>query len=124
MNTKFPNRFRLILGDSTQTLPKFRRENPSFVCDLWFIDGGHSFSVASSDLANALAMSYTYNKSSSRELKKTYIIVDDIDMPDVRDVWSISLKKVFGNATVVHDSYTPCVEHDISRMIWGHAYNA
>ena len=114
LNTKFPNRFRLILGDSTQTLPKFRRENPSFVCDLWFIDGGHSFSVASSDLANALAMSYTYNKSSSRELKKTYIIVDDIDMPDVRDVWSISLEKGFlANATVVHDSYTPCVEHDI-----------
>ena len=60
-------------------------------------------------------MSHAYNESSSsRKLKKTYIIVDDVDMSDVGKAWSTSLKKGFlANATVVHDSYTPCIDHDV-----------
>src|SRR6218665_3492234 len=48
----FPSRFFIHFGDSTQTIPNFIRANPGFRCDLMFVDGGHVYPVALSDLRN------------------------------------------------------------------------
>jgi predicted O-methyltransferase YrrM len=48
----FPRRHTLILGDSTQTVPKFRASGRVPRFDLVFIDGGHSYEVAKTDLQN------------------------------------------------------------------------
>lgn len=48
----FPSRFFIHFGNSTQTIPKFIRANPGFRCDLMFVDGGHIYPVALSDLRN------------------------------------------------------------------------
>lgn len=64
---KFPNRHTLILGDSLLTLPSFTLNNlHSF--DLIFIDGGHTYEIASSDINCAFQL----GKSGGT------IIVDDV----------------------------------------------
>jgi predicted O-methyltransferase YrrM len=64
-----PNRHLLILGDSRETLSKFMDQYPDEAhFDVIFIDGGHDYDIAKSDLDNCLKMSS----------KDTLIIMDDI----------------------------------------------
>lgn len=58
---KFPGRFELILGDSTESLPKFRKQNPHIKCDIISIDGGHTYDVAKADFINFKSMSSKRN---------------------------------------------------------------
>jgi hypothetical protein len=48
-----PGRHTLILGDSTKVLPEHTPEKPY---DLIFIDGGHAYDVAHSDMVHALRL--------------------------------------------------------------------
>ena len=51
IDATFPNRHILLLGDSRVTLPQVRG-----TFDMFFIDGGHDFSVASPDMRNCLRL--------------------------------------------------------------------
>ena len=48
----FPGRHELVIGDSLETVPRYRRDNPNIRFDLAFIDGGHAYEVAKGDIAN------------------------------------------------------------------------
>ena len=61
LKKRFPDRFTITYGDSTQTLPAFRRQNPDVKCDLIIVDGGHTVPIASSDLENFYQMSTKLN---------------------------------------------------------------
>jgi predicted O-methyltransferase YrrM len=56
IDRKFPGRHALVYGDSTRTVPKFERENPSIKFDLIFIDGGHEYATAKADIVNMKAL--------------------------------------------------------------------
>lgn len=43
-------RFTAVEGDSFYTLPEFVKENPTFECDVVFVDGGHEDIVPYSDM--------------------------------------------------------------------------
>lgn len=64
----YPNRHKLILGDSKKTLPEYIKNNPDLVFDLIFIDGGHDYITAKSDLMNCKKLSH----------KDTIVILDDV----------------------------------------------
>ncbi|MFF5114493.1 O-methyltransferase [Streptosporangium sp. NPDC000509] len=53
IDSRYPGRHRLIYGDSTQTVPAFQVAGPMDGFDLVFIDGGHEYSCAKADIANA-----------------------------------------------------------------------
>ena len=52
----FPRRHTLVIGDSRETLPRYRADHPDAVFDLAFVDGGHDYDVARADLVNILPM--------------------------------------------------------------------
>lgn len=67
IDATYPNRHSLILGDSTETVPKFSNENPDKTFDIIFIDGGHDYRIANADLENCRKLAN----------KDTIVIIDD-----------------------------------------------
>jgi len=67
IDQKYSFRHQLIIGDSTLTIPKFIK-NTSKKFDIIFIDGGHEYEVAYSDLTNCKHLAH----------KDTIVIMDDI----------------------------------------------
>jgi predicted O-methyltransferase YrrM len=64
----FAGRHTLVLGNSAQTVPAFARMNPALKFDLIFIDGGHTYANATSDLLNMRALATS----------ETIVVMDDI----------------------------------------------
>jgi predicted O-methyltransferase YrrM len=60
----FKERLKIIIGDSTKTLP-----NITGIYDVIHIDGGHSTEIANSNIINSLRLSK----------KGTILIMDDYD---------------------------------------------
>jgi predicted O-methyltransferase YrrM len=58
IDKEYPNRHRLIKGDSTKTIPLFIEENPSIRrFDVVFIDGGHAYRIVYADMMNMRRLS-------------------------------------------------------------------
>lgn len=53
IDSRYPDRHHLIYGDSTQTVPAFQVPRATDGFDLIFVDGGHEYSCAKADIANA-----------------------------------------------------------------------
>jgi predicted O-methyltransferase YrrM len=77
MKELFPDRFTLIVGDSAETLPQFRQENPDFKCDLIAIDGDHTYEGVLDDLYNMREMASCRN----------FVLADDTGFESVNRAW-------------------------------------
>ena len=77
LNYTFPNRIRLIEGDSKSTLPKFKNENQNNIYDVIHIDGSHEFNDANCDFYNTLYMTK----------RDSIIIFDDINLYPMKFLW-------------------------------------
>jgi len=64
----YPKRHTLILGDSRKTLPEFVKNYKGEKFDMIFVDGGHQYDVAKSDLINCRKLAN----------KRNIVIMDDI----------------------------------------------
>lgn len=67
IDRKFPNRHKLIIGNSLETIPQFYKDNPNFKFDLLFIDGNHEYDFAIGDLLNCKLLAH----------KNSLVILDD-----------------------------------------------
>jgi len=82
IDENFPNRHRLILGNSLITIPKF----PTQKFDLIFIDGGHAYNVSKSDIENCKRLSH----------KETIIVMDDtMNNPEWEKSWNKGVNKAW-----------------------------
>lgn len=67
IDTHYPNRHELIIGNSLVTVPKYA-DNSNTKFDLIFVDGGHTYDVAKSDLINCSKLAH----------KDTIVVMDDV----------------------------------------------
>lgn len=67
IDTTYPNRHTLVLGDSKITVPIFYENNKDKKFDIIFIDGCHNYDYASSDMNNCFNLAH----------KDTIVILDD-----------------------------------------------
>ena len=112
IDKKYPGRHALILGDSTETIPKFIEENPTCKFDLIFIDGGHTFEIAMADLENCKKLAHD----------KTIVVVDDVVLRlDLQMEWSMGPSKAWAEA-IMHQMVRPHGADIYARgrgMVWG-----
>jgi hypothetical protein len=74
LERKFPGRFQARVGYSSDSVPKFIKENPGYICDLIYIDGSHRYEPTLGDIRNFKALAN----------KDTVLLFDDLDWPEVK----------------------------------------
>jgi predicted O-methyltransferase YrrM len=81
IDTTYPNRHTLVLGDSRSSVPNYIRENNGKTFDVIFIDGGHAYEVISFDIENCKKLSH----------KDTIVIIDDVVFnPEFETHWTLA----------------------------------
>lgn len=71
-------RHTLILGDSRVTVPAYTQDHPGVTFDILFIDGGHEYDIALTDLENCAKLAHA----------DTIVVVDDVVGPALATSWT------------------------------------
>jgi len=108
ISEQFPGRHSVVYGNSQETLPKFIADRLPLerYFDLTFIDGGHSYKCAKSDLVH-------FRKCSR---PRGVVVMDDVSETDVR-AWTVGPTKAWKEAVKAG-----IVEQtgQARSMVWGH----
>jgi hypothetical protein len=111
LNKHYPGRLQLYLGDSRDTLPNFftkmNNSNKNIKCDIFFVDGGHIENIPQLDMFWAITMLNKTNKDAR-------ILVDDLHLKDVKDVWNNMIKGNLIKSVDVIENQLPslCINTD------------
>ena len=76
VDATFPNRHKLIKGNSLDTIRTYATENPTDTFDVIFIDGGHYTDVPLHDTINCMSLAH----------ENTLVIIDDIVLTNKKHI--------------------------------------
>ena len=86
IDTVYPGRHTLILGDSQQTVPAYLENNKDAKFDVIFIDGDHTYEVAKADMENCFHLAH----------KDTIVLLDDtMFTPSWEQSWNIGPTRIW-----------------------------
>jgi len=103
LDTIYPGKHTLILGDSTITIPEYSFE----YFDLIFIDGGHTFEIAKQDLENCMRFAHPC----------TIVVMDDITFKSSAS-WTFGPSKAWSECKLITQINSK--EYSPGRgMCWG-----
>jgi len=103
INELFPGRLTVTNGNSTETIPQFFANNPTIMCDIAHVDGGHDYVTALADL----------NNLGSRVKAGGILLIDDTLCPGKpwcvgpQMAWDEYVKKHAGNLSPSIYGYDP-----------------
>lgn len=114
LDEKYPGRHTLIVGDSRKTIPAFRELCKLKRFDLIFVDGGHDYKIAKSDMENIQSFAH----------KDTIVVLDDVcrEQTNIRH-YSIGPTRVW-NEFLEEGKILELGHHDIEDnsgrgFVWG-----
>lgn len=108
LESRFPNRLKIVWGNSLTTLPTYVMNHiHESKFDLIHIDGGHTREVVLSDLHHTRLLSHS----------NTYVIYDDIWLPDLADLYMNGLRDVHLKTVNGVFEPTPQYAHQLCRFI-------
>jgi predicted O-methyltransferase YrrM len=84
LSVRFPGKLHLVMGDSMQSVPLYHTMFPDEKCNIVFIDGGHKFEHAKSDMLNFRKFVELSPSASLGHI----LLVDDTNMPEVGAAWA------------------------------------
>ena len=87
IDTKYPFRHNLIIGDSKKTVPQYFQNYPRTKFDLVFIDGAHEFMDSLTDLVNCKNLSH----------KNTIVVMDDTRYSEPFKSWTVGPSECWQN---------------------------
>ena len=93
IDTNYPFRHNLIVGDSKESVPAFSKLNPNTFFDVIFIDGGHEFIDSISDIVHCKKLAH----------KDTIVILDDTRFSPPMKNWNLGPNKAW--ETCVNKGY-------------------
>ena len=67
IDSMYPRRHTLVLGNSTVTIPNYIKDNGDKKFDVIFVDGGHDYDTANTDVANCMQLAH----------RDTVVVLDD-----------------------------------------------
>ena len=109
ISKNFPNTHSLIIGDICVTVPEYAKCNENIKFDLIFIDGGHTFEIASKDIENCKELAHA----------DTIVIMDDVNKPKFQRFGEGSYKawRLAKESNIVFEE-----GHDYHRSRYGFAW--
>jgi len=112
IDLNYPKRHLLLIGDSTKSVPTYIEEHLNKKFDIIFIDGGHDYEVALSDMENCYKLAH----------KDTIVILDDVTFKDENIAhWTIGPTRVW-NEFLNNNKLIELgrIEYEFGRgMVWG-----
>lgn len=118
IDSVFPGRHTLMLGDSKASIPYYFQQNPQARFDFMFIDGGHEYIVALCDLVNCSKLAHSETLVCFDD-----VLEDGVDHPERVADWIRGPSKAWDlmcKSGYIREAGREVYHKGVRGMVWGY----